>query len=385
MAEGLLKENRRLNNRLKTLIEEAHSNEEKMRRLQILELKLLQTDDLSGLLTSLLDDYRKEYNLDSVSLVILDPEYELQRLLDSAGGYDHAGLRLLQKDAELANYYGHYPEIDIGKYIPECHQDWFAPQEEALKCIAMLPLERHGKLMGSLNLASSEEGRFDRQHGTDLLERLASITSISLENILNQERLKRIGLTDALTGLNNRRFFNQRLEEEVMRALRHDTPLSVLFIDADHFKSVNDRHGHAVGDLALLELSKKLRGYVRLPDVLARFGGEEFVILLSGSNLKSAASVAERMREEIEDMSIPLESGHILKLTVSIGVSELNFATEPLSDVAQVGEALLQHADDAVYAAKDEGRNRVMLMDRRGEIRQAMHETRPDKFDSLNS
>lgn len=372
MAEELREENRRVKEQLDMLIRQARSNEDKMRRLQAQELRLLEMDELVGLLKALLDDYRIEFNLDSVSLVIIDPEYELQRLLDSLGGFSHPGLKLLHDAHALYEYYGQHPAIEMSKYIPECHQPWFPQHEGTLKCIAMLPLERRHKLMGSLNLASSQESRFSQEHGTDLLDRLASIVSISLENILNQERLKRIGLTDALTGLNNRRFFNQRLDEEIMRTLRHDTPLSALFIDADHFKLVNDQHGHAVGDLALIELSSKLRGYVRFQDVLARFGGEEFAILLTGSDLQAAARVAERIREEIADMMIPLDNGHILKLTVSIGVSELHYVADQSDDVAQIGESLLQHADEAVYAAKHAGRNQVMVMDMDGEIR-AVH------------
>lgn len=375
MAEELREENRRVKQQLDTLLHQARSNEEKMRRLQIQELRLLEAADLLGLLKALLDDYRTEFKLDSVSLVIIDPEYELQRLLDAAGGFSHPGLKLLHDASPLYEYYGQHPAIEMGEYIPECHEPWFPPQSGTLKCIAMLPLERRSKLMGSLNLASSEDSRFSHEHGSDLLDRLASIVSISLENILNQERLKRIGLTDALTGLNNRRFFNQRLDEEIMRAMRNNSALSALFIDADYFKSVNDQYGHAVGDLALIELSKKLRDFVRLEDVLARFGGEEFAILLSDSDLPSAVHVAERIREEIAEMQIPLDNGEVLKITVSIGVSEVHSVACQSGNVDQIGEALLQHADEAVYAAKHEGRNRVMMMDLDGEIRPVLHET----------
>ena len=373
MEQVLREENRRLKEQLDTLLGQARSNEEKMRRLQAQELRLLEMDDLLGLLKDLLDDYRLQFHLDSVSLVIIDPEYELQRLLDEVGGYSHPGLKLLHDATLLHEYYGKRPAIEMGPYIHECHEPWFPAGSENLKCIAMLPLERRSQLMGSLNLASSEASRFSHDHGSDLLDRLASIVSISMENILNQERLKRIGLTDALTGLNNRRFFDQRLDEEIMRALRHGVPLSALFIDADHFKAINDKYGHAVGDRALIELAKKLRDYVRFQDVLARFGGEEFAILLSDGELQMAARVAERIREEISDMLIPLDNGEVLRLTVSIGVSELHGVAHHLRDVTQIGEALLQHADEAVYAAKHEGRNRVMVMDRDGEIHQAIH------------
>jgi diguanylate cyclase (GGDEF)-like protein len=361
METDLRAENARLREQLENLLKQARNNEEKMRRLQSQELRLLETDNLASLLDDLLLNYPEQFNLDNVTLVLLDPEYEIRRLLEDSEAIVPAGL-VLQHDAHaLDQYYGRELAIEMGEFLPEVHTDWFAGLQRPPRCIAMLPLERRGQLMGSLNLASAEADRFSREHGSDFIERLASIVAISLENILNQERLKRIGLTDALTGLNNRRFFDQRLGEEIMRALRHDQPLSALFIDADYFKSINDQYGHAVGDRALMELAKCLRRFVRLQDVLARFGGEEFAILLIGDNIDAAVSVAERIREEVEQMAIPLNDG-MLQMTVSIGVAELHAVASHLPDLSGLGEALLQRADEAVYAAKRRGRNRVVAL-----------------------
>jgi len=365
MERELRAENARLKESLENLLNQARSNEEKMRRLQSQELRLLEMDNLTGLLDDLLLNYPEQFNLHNVTLVLLDPEYEIRRLLEDSEAIVPAGLVLQHSTKALDQYYGRELAIEMGEFIPEVHRDWFSGLEQPPRCVAMLPLERRGQLMGSLNLASAEADRSSREHGSDFIERLASIVAISLENILNQERLKRIGLTDALTGLNNRRFFDQRLGEEIMRALRHDQPLSALFIDADYFKAINDQYGHAVGDRALMELAKRLRSFVRLQDVLARFGGEEFAILLIGDDLEAALRVAERIREEVEQMAVPLDSG-VLHMTVSIGVAELHTVASQLRDLDGLGEALLQCADEAVYDAKHQGRNRVMAYAAKG-------------------
>ncbi|MBD3671776.1 MAG: sensor domain-containing diguanylate cyclase [Gammaproteobacteria bacterium] len=368
METDLQAENARLRDQLQNLLDQARHNEEKMHRLQGQELRLLEMESLFELLHDLLLEYPQQFNLDNVTLFLLDPEYEIQRLVEESNSEPPAGLVLLHDASSLYQYYGKEPAIEMGEFIPEVHTDWLQQLDATPSCIAMLPLERRGHLMGTLNLASVEANRFTREHGSDFIERLASIVAISLENILNQERLKRIGLTDALTGLNNRRFFDQRLKEEIMRSLRHDQPLAALFIDADYFKAINDRHGHTVGDLALMELAKRLRRYVRLQDVLARFGGEEFAILLINDGLESAVQVAERIREEVEQMAISLPGGDKLNMTVSIGVAELHSVARELRDLDEVGLALLNRADEAVYAAKDEGRNRVIYMDDAGQL-----------------
>jgi two-component system cell cycle response regulator len=373
MDLDLQAENARLREQLQNLLNQARNNEEKMRRLQSQELRLLEMDKLSGLLDDLLLSYPEQFNLDNVTLVLLDPEYEIRRLLEGGESIVPGGLVLQHDAGALRQYYGKDLAIEMGEFIPEVHSDWFTGLESAPSCVAMLPLERRGQLMGSLNLASVEADRFSREHGSDFIERLASIVAISLENILNQERLKRIGLTDALTGLNNRRFFDQRLGEEIMRALRHDQPLSALFIDADYFKSINDQYGHAVGDRVLMELAKRLRRFVRLQDVLARFGGEEFAILLIGDDLPAAVNVADRIREEVEQMAIPLNE-EVLRMTVSIGVAELHSVARHLRDLGGLGDALLQRADEAVYTAKREGRNRVVALT---EPKEETTETRP--------
>ncbi|MCU7886007.1 MAG: GGDEF domain-containing protein, partial [Candidatus Thiodiazotropha sp. (ex Lucinoma annulata)] len=181
-------------------------------------------------------------------------------------------------------------------------------------------------------------------------------SGVCLENTINRERLLISGLTDPLTGLHNRRYLDRRLDEELARAGRYRQPLSCLFIDADHFKKINDNYGHQAGDSALRELANRIRSQLRASDIATRFGGEEFALLLPQTSLNEALLLAERIRLEVNSHPILLEEGSKLQLSVSIGVSE----TLPLlgkSHYKEMGELLLENADQALYTAKANGRN----------------------------
>ncbi|MGQ3672209.1 sensor domain-containing diguanylate cyclase [Xanthobacter sp. TB0136] len=169
-----------------------------------------------------------------------------------------------------------------------------------------------------------------------------------------QAYMKSIAITDGLTGLPNRRAMDAALSQEMSRAVRDRHPLSVLMIDIDHFKAVNDRHGHSVGDEVLFRvgqtISRLCRGKMDLP---TRYGGEEFIVLLPGAGLEAARRIAERIRAEVEQMT-PSLMVEMAPVTVSIGVA----STTPPASLSPA--ALLKDADAAMYAAKTAGRNRVM-------------------------
>ncbi len=160
---------------------------------------------------------------------------------------------------------------------------------------------------------------------------------------------------DALTRTYNRRYMNERLAEEIAYARRHGTRLSLMMLDLDHFKRINDQYGHGAGDMVLRIVAAQLQRIIRKEDVLARIGGEEFLVLLRGIEHKNVGILAERLRRAVEGLSIPWEA-RPLRATVSIGVVSLHeCAGEALA------EAFLQSADERLYKAKSEGRNRVCL------------------------
>lgn len=163
--------------------------------------------------------------------------------------------------------------------------------------------------------------------------------------------LRDAALSDPLTGLANRRAFFGAIDREVAGALRHDTPVSLLLLDIDHFKEVNDARGHDAGDAVLVALSRVLQRGVRQSDLVARFGGEEFAILLPCTSLEGAYLLAERLRCAVRDCGIQ-HDGAVLQVTVSIGVSTL----APNVDRP---DTLIKAADMALYRAKSDGRDRV--------------------------
>jgi diguanylate cyclase (GGDEF)-like protein len=176
------------------------------------------------------------------------------------------------------------------------------------------------------------------------------------------ERLSQLALTDDLTGLYNHRYLMRRLQEEVSRSQRSQITLSLLFVDIDRFKRVNDAHGHAAGDQVLRGFADILRNTVeggsvlariRRHDVVARYGGEEFALLLPMTDTASAMVVAERVRAAVESTPISFGDGRQITVTVSIGV-----ATLPIHGSSE--EGLLAAADEALYRAKSAGRNQII-------------------------
>jgi len=362
MSDDFYRENQVLRRKLRAFMTQARENEQKMRRFQEQELHLIGTASLTELVQRILFNYRAAFELDVVSLTLYDPEYEIQRILDEEGiRLAELGQLFFQPELDdLDNLFGISVEPQLGPYNSRRHGFLFAEGADAPRSVALLPLVRYGELIGSLNLGSQDVTRFVEGAATDFLQRLATIVAICLENATNHERLKRVGLTDSLTGVNNRRFFEQRLVEEVARAQRSGEPLACLFFDVDHFKAVNDEHGHPVGDQVLRVVAGIIREQLRSTDVLGRYGGEEFVALLVNAPGGAALEIAERIRVVVSEHPFVIGDDKTLHATISIGVAMLPEACIDV-DTEQLAEDLVDHADQGVYRAKRQGRNRVVL------------------------
>ena len=176
----------------------------------------------------------------------------------------------------------------------------------------------------------------------------------ALDNALRLGRSEALSVTDDLTQLYNSRYLNQVLRREAKRASRSGRPLSLLFLDLDGFKGINDTHGHQAGSLALVEAASVIRRCARETDVVARFGGDEFAIILPDTHSEGAAAVGDRVRERLADHSFLKGNGLSLRLTASVGVATL-------PDVAGSVEELVRAADMAMYQVKDSGKNGVRI------------------------
>lgn len=214
----------------------------------------------------------------------------------------------------------------------------------------------NGKPHGVVSCESFAEHHIWTEDDIVYAESLADSCSrrlMALETLKLQNQLKEMVFVDTLTGLKNRRYFNERVQSAKNSQYRLQTPLSLIMIDLDHFKQINDEFGHEAGDIVLAKFAKNCQKQLRLEDVLCRYGGEEFIIILPYTAEQQAIQLAERLRLSIENMTIQHEQ-KIIKLTASFGVAEMG--------LEHTIEETIKRADVAVYKAKDNGRNCVVYL-----------------------
>jgi diguanylate cyclase (GGDEF)-like protein len=346
---------------LEELTAEVARNEDKMRRSQQRELRLLQADDLESLLREMLLGLRASYALDYVSVVICDPDHDIRHLLLAAGipAGEFDNLLMVESLTGMAPQYAALRQPWLGGYTA-CDHQLICPGAAGLASIAIIPLLHRQQLFGSINLGSRDAARFTRSHAVDFLAHLGVIASFCVENVVNRARLLRSGFTDVLTGWHNRRYLQVRIKEEIARARRDQTRLSCLMLDIDHFKRVNDTWGHAAGDVVLRELANRIDVQVRASDVAARYGGEEFIVLLPDTDEESAMMTAERIREAVKALPYELPNGEAITVTASIGIAS-TCPERSGNELKTLSDSLIARADVALYRAKAGGRDQAAM------------------------
>src|SRR5438067_847341 len=337
----LIAENEALRRQLSSLLDQAESNHAIMMRHQAFDLEIVGAASFPELVGAIFRLLPVVSNLDVVTLSLVDTGADIFTVMDRLGvDFDAFPNLLFYESAEELGYdleSGAPPKPRLGLYHPVAQRMAFPQPPAGLASVALVPLLRNKRLIGSLNLGSRDPGRFTPILGTDFVEHMGSIIAICLENVISNEMLKYIGLTDALTGVYNRRYMDRRLAEEVARARRQSYRISCMYIDIDYFKAVHDTYGHLAGDDVLREVAARIKAELRMTDALGRFGGEEFVVLLIDADLDSAGMVAQRIRAGIADQPFLLADGQGLSVSVSIGVATLDdFAREhPVEGTAQ--------------------------------------------------
>ena len=274
-------------------------------------------------------------------------------------GYKERGLEDVvlthRLSLEKANNLKWMAETGKPQAIPDTWQssDWIRlPRSNWIRSYAGAPLQVRGRTIGFLNVNSASQGLYTDKHA-GRLQVFAEHAALAIENARLYHEVEQLALTDEVTGLLNRRGLNELGRRELERAARYGSSLSAMMLDIDHFKDVNDSFSHAAGDQVLQFLGKLFLKSLRTSDIVSRYGGEEFLILLPETKLSSAAWVAERLRKLVSANPIPTSEGNIC-ITVSLGVATMSHETEELAD-------LVKKVDAALYQAKQSGRNRIVV------------------------
>lgn len=296
--------------------------------------------------------------------------------LDLVGG-DHASIRVLDRSrTELLSGarsgvglgkkpVRHVPGVGVAGWVVDhgrpaliadaSNDDRFVVKPNQgfeVRSMVAVPLWSAGECIGVLAVTTAKVAAF-----TDEDEALASLLANCAVPAIEKARLARLAVTDAQTMAYNSSFLMPGLRQHMERLKGTPSSLTVLLIDLDDFKRVNDTHGHAAGDLVLKEFARRLRATTRERDLIVRRGGDEFVLIMPGTDVESARHVAERVKREMSDRTIELSDGVALTQTVSIGIANW--------DGMEAAEVLEKRADEAMYAAKVAGRNGVVVAERR--------------------
>jgi two-component system cell cycle response regulator len=360
-GQDLAAENRSLQSRLSELTEQAARNDSLLRKTQERELELLQAATLPQLFERLINGLRTSYQLDLVTLTLNDPQFELRHLLWGDGSLleNLPEVQFVDSLATLAPQIAKLDKPWLGPFSRADHEA-FCPVARELGSLALIPLRRNDELDGVLVFASTDPFRFNAELASDFLAHLGLVAALCLENAANRARLLRSGLTDFLTGFHNRRYLHARLREELARAQRFRQPIACLMIDVDHFKRINDQHGHLAGDAVLREVARRIDSEMRVSDIGARFGGDEFSIVLPQGGLQDGERVAQRVLQAVRAQPIKIEGDHTETVSLSIGVAVAE-PTQDARDYKLIAERLMAEADAALYRAKTAGRNRVAV------------------------
>jgi len=347
---------------LNDLIKKAKYNQVTQEKYFELELYFLQSTSLLTLFDRLLTDLAAKLDLELVELQLVDSNNEIQLLVsDIYGKLDYKNLHYVSHPQALQTLYNNDLNIKLSQNT-DLIKRLFKFARGKVYSVAMLPLIRENQIIGSIHLGSHNKQRFAPGLDTYFLQHLGSIIGICVENAFNQEQFKLLSLVDLLTKSKNRRYFIQSLTKEVARASRSKTPISCLFLDLDHFKQVNDKHGHLTGDRALQAVAKSIMPLLRTSDVLARFGGEEFTIMLPDTSQFQALEIAERIRKKIFGISIKDDHNQTFSVSVSIGVSTWQPDQNKPLTFEEAQNYLISKADKGVYLAKKNGRNCVQVV-----------------------
>ena len=345
------------------------------------EKRLLKLLDTLNKRTSELEKYQAHlemiYENSRVLASILDTDSVVSELMNLLGRLLHyEGYSVIFKDANGNFYYRarfcsnqyNYQIETVPQYAADLldkvasqnnmveikdvsKREDYAPLNKNSHSVMIVPMTAHDDLKGIIIAEASKVGYF-KDKDLQILTAVARSAALALENAELHKQTEELTVTDELTSTYNYRYFAQKLEEEKRRASRYNLSLSLIMVDIDLFKKLNDTYGHESGNKVLKALSGIMKECIRDVDIFARYGGEEFAVILPQTPLKDALVIGERIRKKVSEYPFESDDGDILKVTVSVGLSSY-------PENGRSHEELVSLADKALYRAKDEGRNLV--------------------------
>ena len=350
-------ENQELRDKLSQIMKISRENEERQHHYDLLEEAIFAADNLSQLITSLRHELIARFHIPLVTVALLD--FILERIEENPVKAAETTTELLPLTNLPKGIYQNFfpqgqPLISSG-LLPELAVFFQASKKSKLEIgsSACIPLKAGKRVMGILMLASNNEKKFNPSLATDFVERLSSRLAIAIENLTIRSQLEKVSRTDQLTGLYNRRSLAELLPLEFERAKRYRHPLSIVMIDLDDFKKINDQYGHGAGDLILSSMGEILLDNTRRNDAVIRYGGDEFLILMPHTDQQQARIVATKILEKTAKTEIPLAENVKAACAISVGL-----ATFPAAGI-ETPEELLNQADQNLYAAKKEGKGKI--------------------------
>lgn len=371
-------DNQKLQRMFDHLVDKARQNQAILERFQRFELAMLSCDSIADLLHSLIYASEESFVLADTRLILFDRKQDLRPLMSACERKEFGHRLVFDFEAHgLEQIYSADLKPVLKSLSAREKKRWFSGKT-GIQSAAFIPLLAGNEMIGSLHLGSEDVRRFSADMAVDFMNHTGMIAAMCIQNSVAKEQVRLLSMIDPLTQVKNRRCFDLDIKTEVSRAIRQGDPVSCLFIDADFFKRVNDEFGHQAGDETLRKLAQYIETQLRETDHIARFGGEEFAVLLPECDAELALQIAERVRLFVAGKRVRFDE-IMIKVTLSVGVSTFDPSLYQASSNTASGQAfnrefviqeLIGQADAAVYDAKAAGRNRVCFRPMQDDYRQ---------------
>lgn len=343
---------------LATLLKEARINEEKLVSLQSMEARLLDADDFYEVCRILIEEYRKQFNLLTVSLTLIDRGRQMMGYLTELedNNVDYV-LSCLQKNLFFEYDYQTIEQLCesmtapiVGQMKPE-YNDFFGGYAQDIESMVLLPLVRRGELIGVLGFGSVDPNRYTEDMGAEFLKRLSLVVAVCLQNAVQVEHLRLIGLVDDLTQMRNRSYFFKRLLQEIKRAQRQEESLSCLMINIDNMHQVILEHGHSASDRVVIHCADLINQTLRDTDIGTRMSDARFAVIAPNTSVEGVEILAKRLLSLFNEKPCELNRATCIDVHVSIGVASSDLS-QIVSDAGGLCSDIVDRAERAMTDAQ---------------------------------